>query len=517
MTDSLHDNLDQFLKGQAHSLAQIMQRNILTCAPDLSVAEAADQMVTTRCSSIVVLEGGKPVGIWTEHDALLVNPDHGHELDRAVGEVMSQPVRTINQSVTIEAATLRFRDEGLRHYVVTDDADHLVGVVSQSDVVRQHDVRHFLSMRSVGSVIRRSTLILQASSTLSQAAARLHHHGTDCAVVIFGDGRRGIVTERDLLKAVARRKSGLKVGDVSNTPIFSVPQTVSVLDARETMERKGIRHLGVTDGEGTPVGLLSYADILASVEFSILRYVEEMLEERSRALSMTQNRLRGALDQLNRTNEELEEFVQSVSDGFSGGLKELSSLLEQGNASAFEQARAKAAALQDRFATVTDFVDVGRAHPQSATVDLAKIVGQVLADLSERGVLANAHVAPLPGLPRLKGDEALFVKLFKLIFENLLSLAVPGQPLSLRLYSERQDGCWLLGLSSSGLALQPGQADQLSRLFWRQESSGKTMVGLALAKRIVERMGGRFWIDSNPSAEITIRLSLSVVEASPPS
>ncbi|TAN53667.1 MAG: CBS domain-containing protein, partial [Rhodospirillales bacterium] len=88
MTDNTPEALDQLLSGQVQNLFQIMRRDILTCAPVTKVSEAARQMVETRCSSIVVLADDLPQGIWTEHDALLVDPDDSQALDRPIREVM---------------------------------------------------------------------------------------------------------------------------------------------------------------------------------------------------------------------------------------------------------------------------------------------------------------------------------------------------------------------------------------------------------------------------------------------
>ncbi|MBI5120234.1 MAG: CBS domain-containing protein [Rhodospirillales bacterium] len=514
MPDKIHDQLDQMLRGQAHSLSQIMQRNILTCGPSLTVAEAASQMVTTRCSSIVVLEGGLPAGIWTEHDALLVDPDDTTALDRAVGLVMSKPVRTINQNVTIEAATLRFRDEGLRHYVVVDEQDHLVGVVSQSDVVRQHDVRHFLSMRAVGTVLRRSTLILQASSSLAQAAVRLHNHGTDCAVVIYGDGRRGIITERDLLKAVASRKGGLKVGDLANSPIVSVPQTVSVLEARETMERKSIRHLGVTDGEGTPVGMLSYADILASVEFSILRYVEEMLAERSHALNQTQSRLRGALDQLTRSNEELEEFIQAVSQGFEEPLERLTASLDGQRGvddQELDNAKRDAESLKALLAGICFYASIARTGSPNQTANLAPLAEQAHRELEPAFQAAGAKLRISAALPKVKGDPGQLHFLLTALLGFCLR-APAGSELSLT--AERKANHWQISLSvpGPGAAVLAGSDPFL--LLPPSQALDERRIGMATAKRIVERHGGKIWLESQMQGGFAIRFTLSEASSS---
>lgn len=512
MTDNTPEALDQLLSGQVQNLFQIMRRDILTCAPVTKVSEAARQMVETRCSSIVVLADDLPQGIWTEHDALLVDPDDSQALDRPIREVMSKPVRTIRQDVTIEAATLRFRDEGLRHYVVVDDNDKLVGVVSQSDVVRQHDVRHFLSMRAVGTVIRRSTLILQASSTLAQAAARLHGHGADCAVVIWGDGRRGIVTERDLLKAVASRKGGLKVGDVAHSPIIAVPQTVSVLEARETMERKGIRHLGVTDGEGAPVGMLSYADILASVEFSILRYVEEMLTERSRALNHTQNRLRGTLEELHRSNEELELFVNGVSAGCKPSVDKLAAYLDRldtADPEALAGAKTELGQLQAILDGITDYARLTRTEDIKQTVDLDTLIVSVLSELSPFVLETKAKLEVQRGLPRVKGDPALIRRLFLLLFDNALRHRHPDRRPEIGFSAERQSKHWQLNLTDNGPGVDPGQSERLFGLFQTGAGKGERPgIGLAMARRIVERHGGRIWIESLPGQGTIVRLTL---------
>ena len=49
---------------------RIMKRDLLECAPSMSVREASKRMCEAGCGSIVVVDEGRPVGIWTESDAL---------------------------------------------------------------------------------------------------------------------------------------------------------------------------------------------------------------------------------------------------------------------------------------------------------------------------------------------------------------------------------------------------------------------------------------------------------------
>lgn len=90
-------------------------------------------MFAERCSSIVVMKDEQVVGIWTEHDALSAG-DNPRDLDRPVSEVMSHPVLTIEANTPLGEAALKFKQSGVRHFVVVRDGT-AIGVLTQTDIV----------------------------------------------------------------------------------------------------------------------------------------------------------------------------------------------------------------------------------------------------------------------------------------------------------------------------------------------------------------------------------------------
>ena len=75
----------------------------------------------------------------------------------------------------------------------------------------------------------------------------------------------GIITERDLLRAVARQGGatlGLPVGEVASCPLATVPADAFVYRAIGRMSRLHVRHLGVIDEAGRVIGAVSARDLL---------------------------------------------------------------------------------------------------------------------------------------------------------------------------------------------------------------------------------------------------------------
>jgi CBS domain-containing protein len=118
---------------------------------------------------------------------------------------------------------------------------------------------------NVGDVMRRELLTTDAATPLQVAAERMCDRNVGAILVLNGDAISGILTERDVLRAVAQ-------GEVEGTSVAAWmtrdPQTVAVGDAgREaaaTMIRGGFRHLPVLEG-GRPVGIVSIRDLMRLV------------------------------------------------------------------------------------------------------------------------------------------------------------------------------------------------------------------------------------------------------------
>ncbi len=101
-------------------------------------------------------------------------------------------------------------------------------------------------------------------------------------------------------------------------------------------------------------------------------------------------------------------------------------------------------------------------------------------------------------LPTVLGDEKQLAQLF----QNLLSNAVKfrgEEPPRIHVSAKRTNAGWLLSVRDNGIGLDSQYADRIfvifQRLHTRQEFPG-TGIGLAICKKIVERHGGRIWVES---------------------
>jgi CBS domain-containing protein len=120
-------------------------------------------------------------------------------------------------------------------------------------------------MTTVGEVMTHNLLTVEATTPLEQAAARMSDRGVGAILVLSGDSVSGILTERDVLRAVA-------TGGVEGTNVAAWmtrdPETVEVDEstgqAAAVMIHGGFRHLPVVDG-GKPVGIVSIRDLMRVV------------------------------------------------------------------------------------------------------------------------------------------------------------------------------------------------------------------------------------------------------------
>ena len=120
-------------------------------------------------------------------------------------------------------------------------------------------------MTSVGEVMSRNLLTVEATTALAAAAERMCNLNVGAILVLSGDSVSGILTERDVLRAVAQ-------GGVEGTNVAAWmtrdPETVdadeSTRQAASVMIHGGFRHLPVLN-DGRPVGIVSIRDLMRVV------------------------------------------------------------------------------------------------------------------------------------------------------------------------------------------------------------------------------------------------------------
>jgi signal transduction histidine kinase len=142
-------------------------------------------------------------------------------------------------------------------------------------------------------------------------------------------------------------------------------------------------------------------------------------------------------------------------------------------------------------------------------VSLETCADRALAALARPIAEAGARITRDP-LPEVQGDPNLLVQLYQHLIGNAVKFVRGVRP-EIHLTAERDGNQWHLGVKDNGIGIARRFRDRVflpfQRLNGRQAFAG-TGIGLAICRRIVERHGGRIWVDSKPGGGSHFRFAI---------
>lgn len=102
-----------------------------TVSPQATVGEVLHQMATNRIGCVMIVDGGKPVGIFSERDALMkLNTEAAALCEHPISEFMTANPETLQESAKIAFAVQRMDVGGYRHLPIVSRDDQLQGIIS---------------------------------------------------------------------------------------------------------------------------------------------------------------------------------------------------------------------------------------------------------------------------------------------------------------------------------------------------------------------------------------------------
>ena len=151
-----------------------------------------------------------------------------------------------------------------------------------------------------------------------------------------------------------------------------------------------------------------------------------------------------------------------------------------------------------------------RAPFQPTTVDMAAVVGQVLAELSSTHPVEGVRIGTLPPA---QADPALVHQLWRHLISNALKFSARQPTPAVKIDAEGNGPRTVYRIRDNGVGFDMQHAQRLFGLFQRLHKAVDfpgNGVGLALARRIVDRHGGRIWAESTPGEGAAFSFTLAV-------
>ena len=232
--------------------------------------------------------------------------------------------------------------------------------------------------------------------------------------------------------------------------------------------------------------------------------------------------LKSKLEELSRSNEELEQFAFISSHDMKEPLRIITSYLQllqrkyQGNLDDkadkyIHFAVDGASRMQDLINDLLEFSRVTTTTREPEFTDCEFILNQVLSNLS---LIIRDNKATLShgSLPEVMADPFQLVQVFQNLIFNGIEFHSEESP-KIHISAEEKTNEWLFSVQDNGIGIEPQHFERIFEIFKRlhtREVYSGTGIGLAICKKVVERHGGRIWVESELGKGSTFYFTLPI-------
>lgn len=225
---------------------------------------------------------------------------------------------------------------------------------------------------------------------------------------------------------------------------------------------------------------------------------------------IAEQELQETLEQLKRSNAELEQFAYVASHDLQEPLRMITSFLQllqrrydhqlDYEANEFIQFAVDGATrMQEMVNDLLAYSRIERSDREFEDINTEDIIKQIIFDSKILIDENNAHIT-YDHLPVIKADYPQLVQVFQNLVANSIKYNDHDEP-TVHISAEKDGNYWIFKVEDNGIGIDPTHGDRVFKIFQRLHARNEyegTGIGLAIAKRIVERHGGKIWYDSYP-------------------
>lgn len=260
-------------------LRDILSHDPISVGIATPIIDVLALMQQRHISCVLAVDGdGKPAGIFTEQDAVLLMATKRNLSLIDMAAVMHQPVFTAPVDMDYRDAYRQMSTHGFRHLAAVDADGRLVGIVTEGDFLHHLGMEYLVEMKSVSSAMTTSPLTLPESASLADGVQLLATQHASCVLITRNRSPIGILTERDLVR-LARQgldQAATPITSAMHAPVLSVPADYPLQDAIRQMEQASVRQLAVVDATCL-VGIISRHEIVKALQGRYIEYLQETI------------------------------------------------------------------------------------------------------------------------------------------------------------------------------------------------------------------------------------------------
>ncbi len=235
--------------------------------------------------------------------------------------------------------------------------------------------------------------------------------------------------------------------------------------------------------------------------------------------------LKRTAQELARSNQDLEQFASVASHDLQEPLRMVSGYLQlierrykdklDADVQEFIGFAVDGATRMSRL--VSDLLDYSRINTrgkQPEPVAMESVLARALENLQAAIRDSDAAITHDP-LPTVQGDASQLVQLLQNLVGNAIKFRAADRPVRVYIAAQKKDDEWVFSVKDEGIGIEPQYAQKIFLIFQRLHSRAEypgTGIGLAVCKKIVERHGGRIWVESRSGQGATFFFTIGHAE-----
>ena len=233
-------------------------------------------------------------------------------------------------------------------------------------------------------------------------------------------------------------------------------------------------------------------------------------------------------EELSRSNQELEQFAYVASHDLQEPLRKISNYSEllakktgdklEGTGSHYLSAIVSSAGrMQELIHDLLAYSRVTRSETGRSSVDVRQVLDLVLTDLDSRLSECHGRVVAEGPLPVVEASPTELRQVLQNLIGNAIKFNRSPEP-EVRISAVSSQGYCVISVADNGIGIEKDYHEKIFKVFHRLHTRDKfpgTGIGLAICKKIIERHGGKIWIDSEAGRGSTFLFTLPVATPSP--